>query len=64
MSVVLFVFWRFRQWQVEVSLRMKYADYALKFVLHVQSNVKNMHTWSIAKSAQLHAENAQRNALI
>jgi hypothetical protein len=64
MSAQLSAFWRFRQWQAEVSLRMKYAASARKFVLPVLLNVKNMHTWSIAKNVQKPVANVQRNAAI
>ncbi len=48
----------------EVSLRKKSANYAPKFVQLAPKNVKNMHTWSIAKIVRNPVENVLLSAVI
>jgi hypothetical protein len=64
MIVQLFVYLQYSLWQAEVSLLKKSANYAPKFVQLAPKNVKNMHTWSIAKIVRKPVANVLLSAVI
>jgi len=64
MIVEQFAFWLCKQWQAEASLQTKSANSAQKSVPPVPKSVKNIHTWSIAKSALKPVANALLSAAI
>ena len=48
---------------IQSALQISFAIYVQKFVPPVQWNVKNIHTWSIAKNVQKPAANVLMNAV-
>ena len=51
------------QTNIQSALQISFAIYVQKFVPPVQRNVKNIHTWSIAKNVQKPAANALMSAV-
>ena len=50
------------QTNIQSALQISFAIYVQKFVPPVQRNVKNIHTWSIAKNVQKHVAIVRRSA--
>ena len=59
---LLQLFWQ-GQTNIQSALQISFAIYVQKFVPPVQWNVKNIHTWSIAKNVQKLAVNVLLNVV-